>query len=281
MDTEISNLDKLIIEEEKLAESTMMDVVSDREIQLVQAQIISAKKFPRQNHEILKFIKQATDRQEFAKLASYSYPRGGQIVTGPSIRMAEMLARSMGNMDFGIRQLSKTDEESYIEAWCYDLERNTRASRIFTVPHSRDTKKGKVKLTDDRDQYEMVANKGARWLRACILQLIPGELKQLAIDNAASTIKNGDGKTPLVDRVQKIVLAFLELGVTASDLEERLGHSIEQVTKDEFVEMYQIYTSLKDSVTSRSDWFKAYSSKTNSIETEELNKKLAAKVSFS
>ena len=277
METQLQETSKIdnLIAQEQANEVSPMDLASDREIQMVQSQVILAKKFPRQQHEVLKKIKQATDRIDFAKMAVYSYPRGGQLVTGPSIRTAEMLARSCGNIDFGVRQVNKTQTESTMETWAYDLESNLRTSRTFTIPHIRSTKKGPQNLTDDRDIYELTANMASRRLRACILQLIPGDLVQIAVDNSYQTMKNGDGKTPLVDRIQKIVLAFLELGVAAKDLEARLGHSIETCNHDEFVDLYRIYTSLKDGITSRKDWFAAYGVKEMSADTEELNRKLA------
>lgn len=273
---ETTNINQLIEIEESNIEPSRFEAQSDREVQIVQSQVILAKKFPRVQHEVLKKIKNATDRIDFAKMAVYSYPKGGQVVTGPSIRTAEMLARALGNIDFGVKQISRSATESVMEVYAFDLENNLRCSRTFSVPHTRDTKKGQIALTGDRDIYEVTANQASRRLRACILQLVPGDIIQIALDNSYNTMKNGD-KTPLIDRVQKIVLAFLELGVNAKDLEERLGHSVEQTTMDEFVELYRIFTSLKDNVTTRADWFKNYQSKAISSATQELNEKLTAK----
>jgi hypothetical protein len=53
-------------------------------------------------------------------------------------------------------------------------KRNTRQVKVFKVPHTRYSRdKGNTRLTDERDIYEMIANQGARRLRACILGVIP------------------------------------------------------------------------------------------------------------
>jgi hypothetical protein len=47
-----------------------------------------------------------------AETAFYSYPRGGQTVSGASIRFAEELARCWGNIEYGIKELSRDKDKS-------------------------------------------------------------------------------------------------------------------------------------------------------------------------
>ena len=42
-----------------------------------------------------------------AENAVYSYPRGNTTVTGPTIRLAEMIVQAMGNMDCGTVELER------------------------------------------------------------------------------------------------------------------------------------------------------------------------------
>ncbi|MDT1904179.1 hypothetical protein FPK34_26285, partial [Acinetobacter baumannii] len=78
--------------------------------------------------------------------------------------------------------LSSENGESTVEAFAWDVETNTRQTKVFQVPHIRYTRNGSKKLTDPRDIYELVANNGARRLRACILGVIPGDV----IDDAVN-----------------------------------------------------------------------------------------------
>ena len=150
--------------------NALVNAESQRAIQEVQAAMVIAKKFPRNQIEAMERITNACCRQTLAETALYSYPRGGTEVTGPSIRLAEALAQEWGNLQFGIRELSQENGSSTVEAFAWDVERNTRQTKIFQVSHIRYSKKyGNTQLTDPRDIYEMVANQGARRLRACIL----------------------------------------------------------------------------------------------------------------
>jgi len=87
-------------------------VEQQRAIQEVQAQVILARRFPRDILLARKKILDECQRPRFAEIALYQYPRGkkkneaGQwvanIVAGPSIRLAEVMARSFTNMKFGL-----------------------------------------------------------------------------------------------------------------------------------------------------------------------------------
>src|SRR5688500_7437486 len=95
-----------------------------RAMQSVQAAMVIAQKFNRKPLQAETSIIEACKRFGLAKSATYLYPRGKTSVTGPSIRLAEVLAQSWGNLDFGIRVLESNDDESYVESYCWDLETN-------------------------------------------------------------------------------------------------------------------------------------------------------------
>lgn len=152
-----------------MTRSSQTEMMISRQAQEVQAAMVIAKKFPRDEYEATEKIKRTCQRSTLAEQAIYSYPRGGQNVSGPSIRLAEALAQNWGNIDYGIIELEQKDGKSEMMAYAWDLESNTRVTKIFGVEHKRDTKKGSYVLTDSRDIYEATANFGARRMRACIL----------------------------------------------------------------------------------------------------------------
>lgn len=232
-----------------------LSVEASRALQEVQGQIVMAKKFPRSIPQVLANILEACKRKGLAETAMYSYPRGGQQVTGPSIRLAEELARNFGNLDYGIKELEQKEGESLVMAYCWDLETNVRQTKIFTVKHERDTKKGNVKLSSQRDIYELVANNGARRLRACILGVVPGYIVEEAVDACDRTLRETVSKEPLSDRIAKMIAIFKEFGVTQEMLETRLGHKIEATNPTEVVNLGKIFNSLKDGQSSVADWF--------------------------
>lgn len=239
-------------------QSSMVEAAVARQAQEVQAAMVIAKKFPRDEVAANTRIMNACKRQALAEDAMYAYPRGGQMITGPSIRLAEVLAQCWGNLDFGIIELEQRRGSSEVMAYCWDLETNTRQVKIFTVGHVRATKKGKVELDDPRDIYEMVANQGARRLRACILGIIPGDIQDEAIAACEATLKSG-GKGPLIDRVKKMVAAFDGLGVTQEMLAKRLGHNVDTCLEAELVALTKIFKSIRDGMSKREDWFEVAS----------------------
>ena len=155
------------------ASAPTSNMLSTREAQEVQAAVFMAKRFPRDENAAMSRIMRACERKGLAAKATYSYPKGGTNVTGPSIRLAEAIAQSWGNIQSGVVELSQQEGESTCMAYCWDIETNTRECKIFTVKHQISTKNGMKVLTDPRDIYELVANQGARRKRACILNIIP------------------------------------------------------------------------------------------------------------
>lgn len=232
----------------------MIEVAQSRAAQEVQAAMLVAQRFPRDQNRAFTRIMSACKRKSLAERACYMYPKGGQNVTGPSIRLAETLAREWGNMDFGIVELEQSPGESIMMSYAWDLETNTRATKIFTVKHLRHTKKGAYNLDDPREIYEMTANQGARRLRACILAIIPGDIVEAALDQCDRTLE-GASNEPLQDRVRNLLSAFTEQGVTQEMVETRMGHNIAATTYQEFANLYKVYVAIKDGFGVREDYF--------------------------
>lgn len=225
----------------------LYDVQEGRAAHEVQAAMAVAKRFPRNQNGAYGKIIEACKRVNLAKTATYAYPRGGQTVTGPSIRLAETLAQAWGNLDFGLAELERGPGTSKMMSYCWDLETNVRQVRIFDVQHARRLKGGKVThLTDPRDVYEMVANQGARRLRACILGVIPGDIVDAAVEQCEKTLSGAEGDVPLGDRVRKMAVAFSEHGVTEKMIEQRIGHKVGTIAEAELVKLRQVYQSIAD-----------------------------------
>lgn len=239
------------------SEKQQVDLVSvseNRAMHEVQASFVIAKKFPRDENESFAKIMKACKRPFLAEQSMYAYPKGGKVVDGPSIRLAEVLISAWGNCDFGIEEISQANGVSIARAFAIDFETNTRCQKIFHVPHILGTKSGPKKLTDPRDIYEHVANQGARRMRACILAIIPGDITDAAVEECKKTLTKGS--EPLADRVRNMAVTFKEeFGIKIEQLEKRLGHKLDAVIEAEFVTLKSIYRSLRDGMAKREDFF--------------------------
>lgn len=237
------------------ARSTTTEMVTSRQMQEVQGQIVMAKKFPRNEMQSFNRIIQACQRRSLAEKAEYEYPRGGQKVTGPSVRLAEVAAQNWGNIDFGIVELEQRNGESQVMAYAWDLETNTRQTKIFSVPHIRSTKKGNVPLSDPRDIYELVANQGARRMRACILGIIPGDVIEAAVEQCHKTLE-GTEKKPLKDVIREVSLYFQrDFNVPVEALEKYIGCRSEAFSMNDCIRLRRLYISLKDGMAKREEVF--------------------------
>ncbi|MEC1395312.1 hypothetical protein P9D26_18525 [Bacillus velezensis] len=249
------------------------EAMVSRQAQEVQAAMVIAKKFPRDVFAAFDRIKKACERRLLAENAVYEYPRGGTKVSGPSIRLAEALAQNWGNIDYGIMELEQKAGESSVMAYAWDLETNTRQTKIFTVKHERKAKGTVTKLNDARDIYEMVANQGARRVRSCILGVIPGDIVDAAVDMCQKTLINGH-KEPLEDRLRNALSTFKkEFGITKEMIEEYIGSNVDAFTEQDFLKIGRIYTSLRDGMAKKEDYFNVKATSATKSKAEEEFKK--------
>lgn len=241
-------------------------ITGNAEATAVLASIWVAKQFPRNLAEVTARMNQACSRLSLAQSATYAFPRGGTTVEGPSIRLAEALISAWGNAEAGWREVARhwdpkgADGQgchvSECVAYCFDKEMNVRREIAFSVPHTRDRgevdSRGKrtgkmlrVPLESERNIYELCANMASRRIRACILQVLPGWLTDEALEVVARTVREGDSR-PLADIARSMEARFLELGVTREQLVANLGHSLEEITRQDAVRLGKIYNSIKE-----------------------------------
>lgn len=248
----------------------MTSTATNKEMEVVKAQIFMAKQFPRDQYTAMTRILEAVKRPSLAQAATYQYARAGSNITGPSIRLAEVAAQNWGNIDYGVRELERREGESVAQAYAWDLETNVRVEKTFTVSHKRDTKRGSKELTADRDIYELVANNGARRLRAAIMEVIPGDIFEKAVAQATKTLE-GQSETPLADRVARMLKAFdNDYNVTRDMVEKRIQRNVDAINEHQFGDLVRIFQSLKDGMGSVDDFFEVEhkSEETNDLESK-------------
>jgi len=262
-----------------IAHNALAESSQQREIAEVQAAMVIAKRFPRDPVAAMDRILTACTRPGLAEGALYTYARGGSDITAPSIRLAEVAAQAWGNIQFGIRELEQRSGESTVEAYAWDIETNTRQVKVFQVAHLRYTKNGSRALTDPRDIYEVTANQGARRLRACILGVIPGDVIEAAVSQCEKTLKTSADTGS--EAVKKMLTAFEAFQVTKAQIEKRIQCRIEAIRPAQMVHLKKIYASLRDGMSSPSDWFEQAGNATNATSSsrpelppEEFTKKL-------
>lgn len=251
--------------------SAAADSDQARAVAEVQAQMIMAKRYPRNEIQARDKILNACMRKGLAEVASYDFARGGSKVTGPSIRLLEVMAAAWGNMVTGWRELSRQNGVSEIEAYAWDLESNTRWPLTFQVKHWRDTKGGGYLLTDERDIYELCANMAARRVRACIEKLIPGDIIDDAVTQCEQTLLSKANVTP--EHIKRTVEAFMQYNVTPEMIETKIQRRIDSITAPQVVQLGKIFNSLRDGMSKPEDWFDMSAAKGNVVDAKVADEK--------
>ena len=229
--------------------------VGQREVAEVQAALTVAKAYPRNQQQAIERILDSCSRPGLAEVSVYQYARGGSSISGPSIRLAEELARSWGNIASGIIELTRGNGSSECLAYCWDMETNYRDEKRFHVKHWRDTKGGGYALTDERDIYELIANQGSRRKRACILSVIPGDVQESAVRQCELTLRANIEIT--AELITKTLAGFEPLGITKSMIEKKIQRrfDVESVGPGHILTLRKIFASLKDGMSSPDEWF--------------------------
>ncbi|MEV5659831.1 hypothetical protein [Streptomyces flaveolus] len=224
-------------------------VEQSRAVAEVQAAVIVARQFPRNEETATRKMRQAFRQQSLAARSFFRFNRGGADgnITGETIQFAKELARCWGNIHHGLNELRRDDEagESEMQAWAWDLESNERASTTFVVPHVRFTKtSGRKPLEDPRDVYENNTNNGARRLREMIFTVLPDWYREEAKEVANLTLQKGPGEKTLAQRIADAVTAFENIGVTVGQLEENRGRPTEKWLNLDVAQLQIIYGSI-------------------------------------
>lgn len=241
--------------DEKTGEVTVARAAAEsREVERIRASMTLAKQCPRDEMRAWEKVGASCRRLRFAESATYTYQRGGSPITGPSIRLAEELARAFGNLDYGFHVVDQGDDWSDVECFCHDYESNTRVSRRIRVRHYRDTRSGPRRLTAERDIYELTASYAQRRVRACILELIPSDIVEDAVELCETTMRTGDNASIEVRR-RKMIDAFAALSIDVEALETRQGKASSVFDDADLADLRGVYNALRNGEGKREDYF--------------------------
>lgn len=211
----------------------------------VDSQVSTAKKYPRS----LQTFRQeamalACQTPEIAQSCFYVLPRGGTNIEGPSVRLAEIVAVTWGNLRCETRVVATGDKTITAQATAWDMQRNVlircETSRRIT---SRDGKRY------NDDMIIMTGNAAAAIaLRNAIFKVVPmayvkeiyGQCKRIAISE--------DGG---VDAARKrCVTRLVQMGAREKQIFELIGvEGLPDIGLDDITAMQGLITALEDGTT--------------------------------
>lgn len=222
-----------------------VDALYSQDKAMIDIQIATAKNFPRN-------IKRATENaiaivtmdSETASTCTYSVPRSGKAITGPSVHLAKILAQVWGNMRIEAKVISIENKTITSQSIAFDLENNLAIK--VEVKRSIMTKNGRM-----NDDMIVVTGNAANSiaLRNAILSVIPKMVTD-KIYNEAKKMITGDisDSTKLLQK-RKIVFDGLKntYGVTEAEVLSAVGKAaIGHITGDDLVVIIGIAQAIKD-----------------------------------
>lgn len=219
----------------------------------IQSAIIIAKRFPRDEDAAFQKLMKACGRSTFAEDAEYSFPRGGQPVTGPSVALAREAARVWTNIRHGLTIIRDDAQSRQIQGWAWDVETNTKVTAEDDFQKLIYRKSKGWIAPDERDLRELTNRRAAILIRNCILQILPKDLIEDALYTCHTTLESDAAKDPDSAR-KRILVAFSELNVSAEMLAAYLEHPVGQSSPAEIADLRSIYKSISDGNSKWSDY---------------------------
>lgn len=244
---------------------------AEREKAVVIARYLMAVERPRDYSASRKKILETCKRKEFAHLAEYSIPFKGTLVKGASIRMAEVLAQSWGNIDVNPSVVFEDEKTRRIRVSVTDLECNTSYSDEITVnktverlqPKSTDVVYGQRENSEGKIVYIISASEGdlakkenaakSKLIRNAILRLIPEDIVKEAIRTCQETL-NSSGES-LIDRRKRMVDSFEKIGIDSSKLNQVTGKPVNDLIETDMDFLRSVYNAIKDGQSVIEDYF--------------------------
>lgn len=255
------NLPEITTERSLVDAEAGVIAASSREQYEIQAACVMARKFPRDENAALAKIMNSLSRPGMAEDAVYAFPRGGKTISGPSAPLAREMARCWGNIRQGMGVVQMDEEWVLIRGYAIDVETNTwialedKFRRLIQRKINNVTQWVKP---DERDLRELINRRGAILVRNCILQVIPRDIIDQAVDKSRSTVEaynKNQLKTSREDIIRALVLSFDNLGIKTEHLEKYLGHPLSVIDEKELTELRGVRKSISDGNSRVSDHF--------------------------
>lgn len=243
----------------------MLEAINRSEIDI---QIATARRFPRNIEQAKKrIVMLATQDKNIAYNCFYHLERketkqdengqwreGKTVIEGLSVRMAEIIATSWGNMRCAARIIGNDGKVITAQGVCHDLETNVAIS----VENKRSivNKQGK---TYSQDMQVVTGNAAAAIaFRNAVLKVVPkvvlGDVMEAIQNKAREEIR----KRGVPEQWRDCVAAFQKLGVKEDELLAWLGdgRTRADIVEDDIMRLGGVYTAINEGTTTVAECFK-------------------------
>lgn len=236
----------------------------------VDCQITTAKSYPRVVKKCIEEAKaMATLDKDIADSCIFALPVGGNVLKGPSVRLAEIMAYAWGNIQCATRIVEKDANAVVVEAVAWDLEKNVK----ITVPVRRQIQKSRSGQASDFMINNAVNAAISIALRNAIFRVVPKNIVNMIYEEAKK-VAIGD-ITSLSETRDKALIWFNRAGIqTAKILNYLAINSIDEITQEHIEIFIGTSNALKDKVITPEQAFNVEGEKPTNQSLEDLNNKV-------
>jgi hypothetical protein len=162
-------------------------------------------------------------------------------ITGPSVRLAELVAAAWGHLRSGARIVAETDREVVAQGFAQDLQAN---NTIITETRRRIVDRNGRRYPDDL--IILTANAVAAIARRnAVFAVIPRVFIEQLVETARK-VAAGEQKT-LTEGRSRALAAFAELGVSSARVFEKLERSgIEDIDLEDLGILHGLLTAIRE-----------------------------------
>lgn len=226
----------------------------------IDMQISTAKAFPRSIKTFMeKAESMATISEAVAESCNYALPRGGKTISGPSVRLAEIVCSAYGNIRAGARVIANDGKTITAQGVCHDLETNNSITvevkrSILQNEYINGKKTGRM-ITMNQDMQTVTGNAACKIAyRNAVFTVVPAALIEPIYEKTKEVAK-GTAET-LPQRRDKAVKYFKDLGVTEKQICEVLNiKKIEDIDLDTLSTLRGMGTLIKNGESTIKDLF--------------------------
>lgn len=221
----------------------------------IQAAILIAHNLGRSEEDAYGALMAACGRTTFQEKAVYRFKRGSKqlpdgrwvdnFVEGPSVHMAREFARHWRHLRYGFRVVSEDEDRVQIRGFAWDMLTNEKVEQDASFRKLIFRKNDGWIRPDERDLRELINKHGAIAERNCLLKVLPSDMVEDACQRAQE-LRIAGIKNDMEAARKKIVAAFAEINVSATQVEDFLDHPIAETTPKELAELRSIWASIRD-----------------------------------
>lgn len=220
------------------AGATLMEV-NTRQMRAISIQA------PRDLEKVLSDIVAEIDMvQAWAEHGFYSFPKGGSIISGPSVNLTRIVARNFGNCAvrsylYGVNGGDGFETYQLCGVF-FDLQKNYSIERMYTVSPQKWRNKGYVTIQGEELMQELMIG-ASKAERNAVTAAVPDWIMHSVFERCRKVAAQSTRS-----EMSSIIEWFMQQGVSRDALERAVGANLDRLDEKQLGDLRGIKNALRD-----------------------------------